>query len=262
MAINNNTVYLGYGAEKAVISTSLGRPLGTRGETPDGRVFYWSFSGEGIGAGKLTMQKAGVAGHDMDQVLQAAAAVGDTEISITLGATAVTIDQYGGGYIYVNSNEGKGHIYKIAEAGVGGTAGRAHLAETTGTGTLKVHLAGGEIVRVAMLTATSELGLMENPYKDVEIFDNSDIDGPALGVAPAEIANNRYFWNQSWGMAACLMDNTTFVLGDAVNASEVTAGAMSLKDDSEEDDRRALGTIQHIVAASADYGLVMLSIRA
>ena len=261
MAINNNTVYLGYGQEKVTTTTSLGRALGTRGETPDGRVFYWSFSGEAIGAGQLTMQKAGVANHDMDQATQAAAAIGDTSIAMTTAGTDVTIDQYGDGYIYINDGPGEGHIYRIASPGTGGTAGRAHPARS-GAGTLVLQLAGGETVREALTTADSLVGLMENPYKDVEIWDANDIDGPALGVAPTEIDDNTYFWNQTFGPCNVLMDNTTFVLGSGVEGSTATDGAVTLHDVSGNSDRKLLGVVQLIVAASTDYGLVDLSIRA
>lgn len=260
MAINNNTVYLAYGADKATTTTSLGRALGTRGETPDGAAYRWSFSGEAIGAGQLTMQKAGIALHDMDLAVQAARAVGAQTIALTLGSTAATIDQYGDGTVYINDGAGEGHRYRIKSAGTGGTAGQAHAAVSS-AGTITVNLVGDEVVREALTTGTSLAGLSENPYKDVEIFDANDIDGPALGVAPTEIADNTYFWNQTSGLAACLMDNTTFVLGSAVGGSAVTDGAVTLHDTSANTDRIALGTVALIVAASSDYGQVQLTIK-
>lgn len=259
MSISNNTIYLGWGQDKAV-TTDQRHPLGTRGELPDGSVFYYSKAGEAIGAGQLTMQKAGVALHDMDLALQTAAAVGDQSIAVTLGATAATIDQYGDGTIYVNDGPGEGHRYHIKTAGVGGTAGQAHAAVAS-AGTLTAFLNDNEQVREAMTTAASLLGLMENSYSDVEIFDANDIDGPALGVAPTEIADNEFFWNQTAGDAACLMDATTFVLGSAVEASSSVDGAVTLHDVSANTDREALGTVQLIVAASGDSGMVKLSIR-
>ena len=44
---------------------------------------------------------------------------GDTSITVTLGATAATKDQYADGYIYTNDNtttsdRGEGQIYRIA----------------------------------------------------------------------------------------------------------------------------------------------------
>ena len=261
MTINSNTVYLGYGADKATTTTSLGRALGTRGETPDGRIFYWSFSGEAIGAGQLTMERAGIADDDMDLVIQAARAVGDSTIAVTLGSTGVTIDEYGDGYIYINDGAGEGHLYRIAPAGVGGTAGQAHAA-ADGSATLTVTLAGGEVVREVLATADSLAGLKSNAYKDCEVYDFDDIDGIAVGVAPTEIADNTYFWNQTSGLANCLMDATTFVLGSAVEASDSVDGAMTLHDTSENQDRKALGVVSLIVAATGDSGLVDLSIRA
>lgn len=247
------------GSEKITTTTSLGRPLGTVGRTPDGRTFRWSLAGEAIGAGQLTMQKAGIANHDMDLAVQADAAVGATSISLTLGATEATIDQYGGGYLYTNDGAGEGHLYKIAEPGSGGTAGRAHAAADA-SGTITVNLAGNDAVREAIGTSDTLGGLMENPYKDVEIYDANDIDGPPLGVAPGEVANDEYFWNQTNGVASCLMDNTTFVLGSAVEPSTATDGAVTLHDVSGNTDRAPIGTVTLIVGASTDYGIVDLNI--
>ena len=71
------TFWGNYGDEKATSTSEVfGIPLGTRMILPDGRVFYYAFSQGAIGAGQLCMMVAGVANHDGDNAIAAAAAVG------------------------------------------------------------------------------------------------------------------------------------------------------------------------------------------
>ena len=239
-------VNIPWGAEKATTTTKREHPLGAVGMTPDGRCFRWAFAGEAIGAGQLVMQKGAVANHDMDLATAAAAAVGATTITVTLGATAATEDQYEDGAIYINDGAGEGHLYAI----------RSHpAADASASLVVTLH----ETVREALTTGTSLSGLIENDYKDVEIYDADDIDGPALGVAPAEVANVEFFWLQTSGRAAVLIQGTV-VNGDAVEASQTTDGAVCLHDVSANTDQAPLGTCAGIIAVTTDYGYVNLQI--
>ena len=239
-------VNIPWGAEKATTTTKREHPLGAVGMTPDGRCFRWAFAGEAIGAGQLVMQKGAVANHDMDLATAAAAAVGATTITVTLGATAATEDQYEDGAIYINDGAGEGHLYAI----------RSHpAADASASLVVTLH----ETVREALTTGTSLSGIIENDYKDVEIYDADDIDGPALGVAPAEVANDEYFWLQTSGRAAVLIQGTV-VNGDAVEASQTTDGAVCLHDVSANTDQAPLGTCAGIIAVTTDYGYVNLQI--
>lgn len=258
MSIAGNTINLGYGEEKA-ITTDRRHPVGTRGETPDGKVFYYSFSNGSIGSGNTIQQKAPVANHDMDQVLQAAASVGDQTIAITTGGTDVTIDQYGGGYIHVNDGPGEGHIYRIADEGVGGTAGRAHAART-GAGTLVITLADNEQVREAMTTADSLLGLIENLYKDVATF-NSTAVGTLIGVAPTEIGDDEFFWAQTSGIASVLIEGTV-ILANEVMTSDGQTGAVELQNYAGTVELPTVGVVTAVVSVNTDFGFIDLKIRA
>ena len=236
-----------WGQEKVTTTTRREHPLGAVGMTPDGRCFRWAFSGEAIGAGQLVMQKGAVANHDMDLATATAAAVGATTITVTLGATAATLNQYEDGAIYINDGAGEGHLYAIRSN---------PAADASASLVVTLH----ETVREALTTGTSLSGLIENDYKDVELFDADAIVGPALGVAPAEVADNTYFWLQSSGRAAVFIQGTC-VLGDAVAASETTDGAVQLHDVSANTDREALGTVAGILAVTTDYGYIKLNIQ-
>ena len=128
-------------------------------------------------------------------------------------------------------------------------------ADASGSLTVTLH----EKIREATSTSDTLNGLIENDYKDVEIYDADDIDGPALGVAPTEIADNTYFWLQTSGRAAVLIQGTV-VNGDAVEASQTTDGAVCLHDVSANTDQAPLGTCAGIIAVTTDYGYVNLQI--
>jgi len=239
-------VNIPWGQEKETTTTRREHPLGAVGMTPDGRCFRWAFSGEAIGAGQLVMQKGAVANHDMDLATATAGSVGDTSITVTLGATAATLNQYEDGALYTNDGTGEGHLYVIRSN---------PAADASASLVLTLH----EKIREATSTSDTLNGLIENDYKDVEIYDADDIDGPALGVAPTEIANDTYFWLQTSGRAAVLIQGTV-VLGDAVEASQTTDGAVCLHDVSANTDQAPLRTCAGIIAVTTDYGYVNLQI--
>ena len=239
-------VNIPWGQEKETTTTRREHPLGAVGMTPDGRCFRWAFSGEAIGAGQLVMQKGAVANHDMDLATATAGSVGDTSITVTLGATAATLNQYEDGALYTNDGTGEGHLYAIRSN---------PAADASASLVLTLH----EKIREATSTSDTLNGLIENDYNDVEIYDADDIDGPALGVAPTEIANDTYFWLQTSGRAAVLIQGTV-VLGDAVEASQTTDGAVCLHDVSANTDQAPLGTCAGIIAVTTDYGYVNLQI--
>ena len=239
-------VNIPWGQEKETTTTRREHPLGAVGMTPDGRCFRWAFSGEAIGAGQLVMQKGAVANHDMDLATATAGSVGDTSITVTLGATAATLNQYEDGALYTNDGTGEGHLYAIRSN---------PAADASASLVLTLH----EKIREATSTSDTLNGLIENDYKDVEIYDADDIDGPALGVAPTEIANDTYFWLQTSGRAAVLIQGTV-VLGDAVEASQTTDGAVCLHDVSANTDQAPLGTCAGVIAVTTDYGYVNLQI--
>ena len=238
-------VNIPWGAEKATTTTKREHPLGAVGMTPDGRCFRWAFAGEAIGAGQLVMQKAPSNTNHANDIPTTAASVGATTVTITPAGGALTENQYEDGIIFINDVDGEGHMYAI----------RSHpAADAAAAVVLTLH----ETVREA-LTSSSQSGIVENDYKDVEIYDADDIDGPALGVAPAEVANDEYFWLQTRGRASVLIQGTV-VVGDAVEASQTTDGAVCLHDVSANTDQAPVGVVGTEVVATTEYGYVHLNI--
>ena len=108
-----NSIYGKYGWEKVQTSDQRHK-LGTRMVFDDGRAFrYVEVGAADIAAGAVVQAAAGVANHDMDLAI-ATASSGATAVTVTLGATAATKNQYKDGYIYINDGgTGEGHVYKI-----------------------------------------------------------------------------------------------------------------------------------------------------
>ena len=73
--------------------------LGVRAVTGDGREFHYvQAGGTALVPGKLQQASAQVANHQ-NLTPTAATAVGDTSITVTLGGTAATANQYLGGWV-------------------------------------------------------------------------------------------------------------------------------------------------------------------
>lgn len=243
---NDWSVSIPYGQDKQTSTTRHERKLGTIGYTPDGRRFVWCFSDGTIGAGQVATAKVPTAVHDMDLAVAAAAAVGDMTISLTVGAGAITANQFEDGILYINDGAGEGHCYHI----------KSHPAIASGgTGVFTLW----EPVREALTTATSLAGLMENRHKDCVVSPTTTVN-EVLGVAPTEIADNTYFWAQQSGVAAVLIQGTV-VLGQEVTPSQTTAGAVDAANYAGTAEWPNIGTVCGVVAVDTDYGVIDLHIR-
>ena len=242
-----NRIYGDFGAEK-VTNTTKKRSLGTILELPDGREFKYVLNGSGaITSGKLTSSAAMIGNHDMD-LTTAAASVGDTSITVTLGGTAATKDQYADGYIYTNDGTGQGQIYRIASN-----------PAADSSATLAVTLASNDPVNVA-LDSTTLSGLAVNPYSGIVVSPTS-ITNRTLGVTATDIAANAYGFVQTKGLASVLVSGTV-VAGEPLRvAGATTAGAaMALDRDGSGENEQEIGVVHNVVAVSTDYCLAFLNI--
>ena len=100
--------------------SSLATLVGTRWDLSDGRevILVSSSSATTVAPGKLYQDAAIVPNHQDLTVtaVQAYSANGNTpaKITVTLGATAATANQYQGGFLIVNDNNGEGQTLRIA----------------------------------------------------------------------------------------------------------------------------------------------------
>jgi len=172
------------------VSTTQNLPLGSKAVTPDGRVFrYARIGASNVVAGNLLVNADLVANHTNRTCV--AAAIGATKVSVNIGATAATANQYKDGYLVINDAAGEGIAYKIV----------GHPAHA-GSGALVVTL--GEPVMVA-LTSSSEATLKLNPWADVVISATDQADMP-VGVPNVNIPATNYGWLQTGGECAVWAD--------------------------------------------------------
>lgn len=162
----------------------------------DGRKYrYAKNGGVALQAGDVLMSLAAVANHINCAV--AATAVGATQVTVTAGATAVTKDQYAGGYLQVNSGAlALGHQYTI----VGNSACDAN-------GDTVVDIL--EPVKVALVAATHKVSLIYNPWTGLV---NATGNGVCVaGVAVMNCPIDEYCWVQTGGTSCAQADATAAV---------------------------------------------------
>lgn len=191
-------------------SSTQAHALGERLVTSDGRVFRYCKVGASTAlvAGNYIQSPAQVAAHQ--NIAVAAAAIGATSITVTLGATLATENQYAGGQAVVTITPGLGQAITI----VGHPA--AALSST-------LVLTLGEPLRVALTTDT-RIDLVPNQFNGVIQEPATTATGVCVGVATYIITAGEYGWVQRSGLAAALNSDTTGV-GLALCAPSGTAGS-------------------------------------
>lgn len=207
--------------------TSLNTLCGVVFETDDYReVVLVQNGGTALVSGVLVQSPAQIGANHTDLVVVAAAAIGATAVTITLGGTAVTANQYAGGYAIISAGPGIGQTLKIA----------SHPAQSTTTGNVVITLA--DPLSVA-LTTSSTVSLVLPQYGSMNgtdftsfgvIINPTTATGKVLGVTlypiPASTANQAsYGFIVCKGPVACLCGATT-AIGLDVMPSSATAGAV------------------------------------
>lgn len=184
-------------------------PLGARAVTGDGREFRYCRAGAtALVPGKL--QQAGAEDTAHQDLVTTAAAVGATSITVTLGASAVTANEYAGGWAVIADDAGEGYMYEIS----------SHPAADA-SASLTVTLVDPIVVA---LTSSTTTDLVLNPYAAVIVNPATATSNP-IGVAVFAIPAEEYGWIQTKGVASVLADGTVTV-GTGVVASNATAGAV------------------------------------
>lgn len=216
--------------------------LGVRAVTGDGREFRYIQAGAtNLVVGKLYATAAQVANHH--RLVTAAASIGATSVTVTLGGTAATANQYLGGWLIVETDSGgtPGYQYQIA----------GNPAQATTTGTLVVTLNDPLIVAI---TAAATCSLIPNTYSGV-IISAAAATGSPVGSAIIATTASYYGWIQSTG-AACVLSDGAIVVGVAAVKSSSVAGALAGLSSTLAPVGVAMET-----TADASYGMFNLSIN-
>lgn len=196
---------------------------GERFDAADGREFVLvqPSTATTVAAGKHYQSPAIIANHQHLVVTANTAASTVTGLpattTVTLGGTAVTVNQYAGGYGIVYDGTGAGQTLKIA----------SHPAQASTTGNVVITW---EDAPVTALDTTSVINLIPNPYTNV-IIGPTTATGQTVGVGLYPIAAststvNSFGLIQTKGTVAGLAQGTITV-GTPVSISGSVAGAFA-----------------------------------
>lgn len=228
------------GQDLATTSTSANTNLGALATTGDGRYYrYASLGAVAAVPGKLYQAAAEITNHQ-NLAPTANGAIGDKTITVTLGATAVTANQYAGGFVMVTASTGAGYMYEIA----------SHPAALL-SATLQLTLVDPLLTTTA--SASTKIDLIPCPYSATVVNPTTATSAP-IGVAVFPVAIAGFGWMQTSGPSVVLADGAV-VVGTNLTASNATAGAVE-----------AAAGVQAVVGtaltgiATTEYGSVFLQL--
>lgn len=197
--------------------SSLATLLGSRWDLSDGREVRLGkvASGTTVVPGKMYQSAAFIADHQnlATTAVQAYSANGNVpaKVTATLGATAVTANQYAGGFLIVNDATGEGQTLKIA----------SHPAADA-SATCAFTLEDGPTT--ALVAATSEVSLVPPDGSGIIIMPTT-ATGAVFGASLYNIAASAYGFFVTKGITAVLGDGTP-TIGSAATCSNAVAGAV------------------------------------
>lgn len=213
---------------KTSTDSALATMVGARFEASDGREFVLvQNGGTALASGKLVQSPATI-GANHTGLAASTQAIGDKVITVTLGGTLATANQYAGGYAVVSAGTGAGQTLKIA----------SHLAGTS-SGTVILNLE--DALTVATSSSDTKVTLVLNPYGSSNGTDVStsgvvvcptSATGSVIGASLYPIAASSatvpsYGLIQTRGPIAILNDSATAVGLDVMPSSSVAGSVVT-----------------------------------
>lgn len=191
-------------------STIQQHVLGEKAYSSDGRTFRYAKVGAvALVPGNVLQGSAVVANH-VNLTPTAVVAVNDTTMTVTLGATAATENQYSGGYLITElGTTGRGQTLLI----------KSHPAASS-SATLVVTLSDPFIVATS---GTVTVSLIANPYNGVLQSIATTLTSPIVGAAVLANPAASFGWIQTRGTCGILVSGTPIV-GSSVGVPTTTAG--------------------------------------
>lgn len=167
------------------------RALGTSAVTVDGRTFRYVKAGaSALVPGTLYQAPALIANHS-NIAVSGTPVVGTTSVTVTLGATAATLNQYAGGDLIVLTGTGAGQTYGIV----------SHPA--AGSGATLVLTLSDEILSVFSGTFTLVPNAFSGIIPQVGQFAGGSrgASSSLSGVAVYPVTASQYGWVQTYGIS-------------------------------------------------------------
>ena len=214
-------------------------PLGSRllyGNT----VYRYGRLGSGaVTAGKCVTHAASIA-HHFDLTPTAGVAAGETAISVETAGTDITLNQYAGGYLYINDAAGEGQMLRIES-----NPAHDHSDDPSIVITCYDDLA-------TAITTSSRVTLIADPNSAL-IGQAATTTGATMGVTVVDIAATHYGWFAVSGPATVLTSGTLVVGNHAV-----PLGAVGAVGPAAGDVIQVIGVVM-IVNVTTDYSLINLT---
>ena len=214
-------------------------PLGSRLLYGNTVYAYGRLAAVAVTAGKCVTHAASIA-HHFDLTPTAGVAAGETEISVETAGTDITLNQYAGGYLYVNDAAGEGQMLRIES-----NPAHDHSADPSIVITCYDDLA-------TAITTSSRITLIPDP-RSGQIVQAATTTGATLGVTVVDMAASAYGWFSVSGPATVLTSGTLVVGNHAV-----PLGAAGAVGPAAGDVIQVIGTVM-IVNVTTDYSLINLT---
>ena len=186
-------------------------PLGTKIGYGDRTFRYAKLGGTAVTAGKTLQSPAAVADH-RDIAVQAVAAAGATTVTVTLGSTAATADQYNEGYLHINDDAGQGQLLRIKD----------HAAADASA---NLELTLYDKVTTALST-DSKADLILSNYSGLIVAPNTET-GSIVGVTVIDMTADYYGWIQVSGPCSVLTEGTIVLGNNVVRSGGSNAGSVA-----------------------------------
>jgi hypothetical protein len=216
-------------------------PLGSKMIYGNNIYRYVGIGGTGVTAGKLLQHPASVSDH-ANMTATAAVAAGQTAISVETGGTDLTLNQYAGGYLWVNDVNGEGQMLRVQS-----NPAHDHSADPS------VVITCYDALKTA-LTTSSQLTLIADPSNDLIVAPATET-GALMGATVIDMTADYYGWAVIQGPAA-LLTVGTLVVGNAAVRSGGTAGGVAPATDN------VLQEVGDVMAVSAntEYSLINMNL--
>ena len=199
---------------------------------------YCKMAAVAVTAGKCVTHAASIADH-FDLTPTAGVAAGETAISVETAGTDITLNQYAGGYLYVNDAAGEGQMLRIRS-----NPAHDHSADPSIVITTYDDLA-------TAITTSSRITLIADPLSAL-IGQAATTTGATMGVTVVDMAASHFGWMAVSGPATVLTSGTLVVGNHAV-----PLGAVGAVGPAAGDVIQVIGTVM-IVNVTTDYSLINL----
>ena len=202
---------------------------------------YCKMAATAVTAGKCVTHAASIA-HHFDLAPTADVAAGETAISVeTAGDTDITLNQYAGGYLYINDGAGEGQMLRI----------RSNPAHDHSSDPSIIITTYDDLATAITASSSTRITLIADPLSAL-IVQAATTTGATMGVTVVDMAASHFGWMAVSGPQAVLTSGTLVVGNHAV-----PLGAAGAVGPAAGDVIQVVGTVM-IVNVTTDYSLINL----